>query len=134
MVHLLQSPTPSSTWLSVCEGRLLAVADENASIFLIDARTGKITHQIDCSKCSRAPVCCLGWSLSVTDPYGTKQLVEQLRDRVNLDELLDRGTSQIDAELPTDLPAELASLDVDGILPKLSVLQPSGKEYVDTAV
>ena len=95
---------------------------------LVESHTGKIVHQISCAKSSESRICCLGWGFSVTDPSATKLLIEQLRDRLNLDDFLDHGVSPLASNSPTDLPSELAFLDVEGLLPKLSVLPPSGKE------
>ena len=119
--------------LNIVEGRLLAVSDEAAVISLIDSHTGKIVHQLECSKLSETAVCCLGWGFNVTNSSVFEQLDEQLKDRVPLDDLLAQDVSNVVPEISADLPSELAFLDVDGVLPRLSVLPPSGKEYVGTA-
>ena len=106
------------------------MADEGRVVSLVDSHTGKVVHQIECTQFSDTQICCLGWGLNAIDPAATKQLVDQLRDRFNLDDSLSQGVSPLASDLPTGLPTELAFLDIEGVLPKLSILPPTGKEYV----
>lgn len=48
----------------------------------------------------------------------------------NLDELFNRGPQVQPSNIPLDLPTELAFLDIESILPKLSALPAGGKECV----
>ena len=104
------------------------MADEASVISLIDSHSGKIVHQIQCSKCSDSQICCLGWGFNAIDLAQTAQPNETFQGWHRLDDLLRSSASPLAADLPSDLPTELAFLDLDGVLPKLSVLPPSGRD------
>ena len=108
---------------------MLAVAFSNHSLSLTNAQTGKVVHQINCSTYSVSQVCCLGWGINFTD---VKAIEQQIRvGRLTLDDMLSRSQPINLTENVPDLPMELAFLDVEGALPKLSTLPVSGKEYVN---
>lgn len=111
-------------------GQSLAVAFSNHIMILANVSTGKVMHQLDCSIQSRFPFSCLGWGVNFTDIAAVRKRVEMSSEAVGLDDLLrNRSDGKILHETP-DLPADLAFLDVDSCLPKLSTLVSSGGESV----
>ena len=86
----------------------------------MNSQTGKIVHSIDCSSYSKANICCLGWGLNFTS----------IKKDIGLNDVLSCDNQTQGSDIPLDLPTDLAFLDVEDILPKLSVLPSSGKEWV----
>lgn len=109
-------------------GRILAAAFSDHVVHLIDAHSGKAAHQLDCSTHSLAQVCCLGWGLNFTDAESVQRRLQGLGDDVTLDDILSQTVQAYAPNLISDLPRDLASLDVEGALPKLSVLSSGAKE------
>ena len=104
------------------------MAFSNHLLSLTNAQTGKVVHQIDCSTYSASQVCCLGWGTNFTDVQAIR---EQIRiSNLTLDDMLSQGQQTYFADTLSDLPMELAFLDIEGALPKLGTLPASGKEYV----
>lgn len=75
-----------------------------------------------------AQVCCLGWGLNFTDARSVKHRLQGLGNDVTLDDILSQTVQAYASDTVSDLPRDLASLDVEGALPKLGVLSSSGKE------
>lgn len=113
-------------WLSPSSGQLLAIAFSTVSVSLISAQTGKAVHRIHSSAFPKAIICCLGWGVNVT--YRNEP--RTVGTTANLDELFNRGPQAQPSNIPLDLPTELAFLDIEGILPRLSALPAGGKECV----
>jgi len=109
---------------------MLAVAFSDSSVTLISARTGKAVHQIQYQDQSSTKICCLGWGANLTDVKGTRVRLDNLPDKISLDDIFNRGSQGQDAQTQLDLPIELAFLDIEAVLPKLSVLPARDKEYV----
>ena len=95
---------------------------------LISAQTGKAIHYIQCPKQCTAKICCIGWGLNFTDVKSARARLDVLAANINSDDILNRESQVSDAEAPLDLPTDLAFLDVEGILPKLSVLPARDRE------
>ena len=72
--------------------------------------------------------CCLGWGVNFTDAHNTRKQLEELNGESTLDDVLQKGLQSIMPDSVLDLPSELAFLDIEGILPKLSVLPVGGRE------
>lgn len=108
---------------------MLAVAFSDSSVALISAQTGKAVHQIQYQDQSSTKICCLGWGANLTDAEGTRIRLDNLPDKVSFDDIFNRGTEGQDAQTQIDLPTELAFLDIEAVLPKLSVLPARDKEY-----
>lgn len=85
-------------------------------------------HQIDCSSHSDSQICCLGWGVNFSDILAVRTQVEKLGSEVLLDDLLNQRINGDESKILADLPRDLAFLDVEGTLPKLSSLSPGGKE------
>lgn len=58
----------------------------------------------------------------------TRARVGELGKEVTLDDVVSRGLKSLDPAAPLDLPADLAFLDIESVLPKLSTLPAAGKE------
>ena len=76
-----------------------------------------------------AQVCCLGWGLNFTDAESVKRRLQDVKDDVTLDDILSQSVRAYTTDAVSDLPRYLAYLDIEGALPKLSVLSSGGKEY-----
>lgn len=113
-------------WLRPSPGQLLAIAFSTSTVSLISAQTGKPVHRIRSPAFPKASICCLGWGLNFTYKNGPANLGTV----VDLDEVLSRGPQAQPSNIPPDLPTELAFLDVEGILPRLSTLPAGGKGCV----
>jgi hypothetical protein len=102
-------------------GQILAVAFSNNLIHLTNSHTGKLFHQIDCSSRSASQICSIGWGVNIVDLQG--------RDaEKTLYDLLSRRTRLEPSDNPPNLPKDLAFLDIEEVLPKLSSLSSGGKE------
>lgn len=89
-----------------------------------------MTHQIDCSPHSTMQVCMLGWGVSFADVIAARKWADKSQSGITLDDFLSQGIQQNEPNFLPDLPKDLAFLDVEGVLPKLSSLSlsSSGKE------
>ena len=85
-------------------------------------------HQIDCSAHSGAQICCLGWGVNFADILAVRTQAERVDGEVNLDDLLSQTANVKESQILADLPRNLAFLDVEGTLPRLSSLSSGGKE------
>ena len=109
-------------------GQSLAAAYDNNSLSLTNAHTGKTVHQIDCSAYSQSPICCLGWGINFTDGNKVSLELDKLKDAVTLDDLIGQNPRSTSVDNMPDLPLDLALLDVEACLPKLSPLSSGGIE------
>ena len=105
--------------IDVGSGNSLAVAYSNKTLCLINVHTGKTVHSVDCAGYSESQVCCLGWGVNFTN----KDMVH-----LNLEDVVNQDPESRALDLPPDLPKDLAYLDIEGVLPKLSPLSSSGIE------
>lgn len=85
-------------------------------------------HQIDCSAHSGSQICCLGWGVNFADIIGARTQAEKVGGEVNLDDLLSQTANGNGSQISPDLPRDLAFLDVERTLPRLSSLSSGGKE------
>ena len=106
---------------------MIAVAFGNNHLLLTSAHTGKVVHQFDCTTHSQSPICCLGWGVSFTGDYKIKCEKDKLGPDTSLDDLLSQGTKAA-SDAQRDLPRDLAFLDVEALLPRLSSLALEGVE------
>ena len=109
-------------------GRILAVAQSTGIILLINSHTGKVIHQVECDSHSQSQICCLGWGLNFMEASSIRARLNQLNEEFTLDEVLSRGFKNLGLDAPLDLPADLASIDIETMLPRLSVLPSAGKD------
>lgn len=101
-------------------GHLLAVAWSNGTVKLLGAESNKIVHQI-CVSVEEAEVTCLAWASNLSV---SKSLGNALSKAGDLWDGVAAEWKDADAQ-PLDLPRDLASIDIESSIPKLSVL-PSG--------
>lgn len=111
-------------------GQSLATAYDNGFLILTNAHTGKTVHQIDCSAYSKSQICCLGWGINFTDGNKVGWELDKFKDEVTLDDMISQNPRVKSMDSVPDLPLDLALLDVEASLPKLSPLSPGGIEYV----
>lgn len=109
-------------------GQSLAVAFSNHTLSLISAHTGKVMHQIDCSAHSTSQICCLGWGINFTDSHALRAQIKKSGVEKSLDDIWSEGAQSSFLDSLSDLPLDLAFLDIEGSLPKLSTLAIGGTE------
>ena len=109
-------------------GQSLAAAYDNISLTLTNAHTGKIVHQIDCSAYSKSQICCLGWGISFMDGNKVGLDLDKLKDKLTLDDMISQNSQMKSMDTVPDLPLDLALLDIESSLPKLSPLSSGGIE------
>ncbi|KAK3168298.1 hypothetical protein OEA41_004745 [Lepraria neglecta] len=107
-------------------GQSLAAAYSNHFLTLTNAQTCKVVHQIDCSAYSKSPICCLGWGANFTDSNKVSQQINKLKGELSLDDVISHNPQTKAIDSVPDLPLDLAFLDVEASLPKLSVLSSGG--------
>ena len=107
---------------------MLATAYDNHLLTLTNARTGKVVHQVDCSAYSKSPICCLGWGVNFADSIKVSQQINKLKGELSLDDVISQHPQAKAVDSVPDLPLDLAFLDVEASLPKLSVLSSGGIE------
>jgi anaphase-promoting complex subunit 4 len=122
-------------------GRLLAVADAENKLRIISSYTGKTVHHYSClpheeqqDDSSRQEgdlrVSCIGWGVNFTDSKAAQTHLREANGHITVNDLLAPDTDPVKAalQLKADLPRELALLDVESSLPRLSTLPGSGSE------
>ncbi|KAJ5091262.1 Anaphase-promoting complex subunit 4 [Penicillium alfredii] len=122
-------------------GRLLAVACGDGSVRIISSYSGKTVHhypayQLQCEEASSPAerpmpkATCLGWGVNFTDSKAAQKHLRDAAGQLSVDDLLTPGIqpSKVAAFLKADLPRELALLDIESSLPKLSTLPATGGE------
>ena len=114
-------------------GQFLATANDDSYLFLTNIHTGKVVHNIDCSQYSRSRVSCLGWGINFTESTKVNEQLNKLTDSLTLDDIISRNPQIKSTDNVSDLPMDLAFLDLESLLPKLSPLAPGGIEYVHTS-
>ena len=87
-----------------------------------------MVHQIDCSAYSKSQICCLGWGINFTDGNKTGLELDKAKQEVMLDDVLSQSSRMKSMDTVPDLPLDLALLDVEASLPKLSPLPSGGIE------
>ena len=80
-----------------------------------------------------ASICCVGWGVTFTDGKSYLKELKDANGRLPVDEILSPDTQSSKLTyLKADLPRELALLDIESSLPKLSTLPATGDEYVQS--
>ncbi|KAI9827716.1 MAG: hypothetical protein M1832_004205 [Thelocarpon impressellum] len=108
------------------DGQLLAVAWSDNAVRLINADSSKVVHQIDTAAEDSSTLTCLGWAVNFTNSREVRARIDA--SEVTLDDILGRVAQEQALGTVPDLPRELALLDIESALPKLSVLPSAGKE------
>ena len=110
------------------QGQSLAAAYDNNFLSLTNAHTGKMVHQIDCSAYSKSKICCLGWGINFTNGNKVSLELDRFEDGLTLDDVISQNPRVKSMATVPDLPLDLALLDVEASLPKLSPLSSGGIE------
>jgi anaphase-promoting complex subunit 4 len=73
---------------------------------------------------------CVGWGVNFTDSNAAQRHLDESAGQISVDDLLAPGVypSKASAMFKADLPRELALLDIESSLPKLSTLPATGGE------
>src|SRR5690554_2140468 len=100
-------------------GRLLAIAWSDGTVRLLGAESNKTVHQIVVSEEEDVGVTCIAWSSYSSGSISLEDIISKAEGLCK-----DSGAKEKDVE-PLDLPRDLASIDIESSLPKLSIL-PSG--------
>ncbi|KAJ5948177.1 Anaphase-promoting complex subunit 4 [Penicillium verhagenii] len=123
-------------------GRFLAVACGDGTLRIMSAYSGKVVHhyavyknaQEEYSNPDAKPVSpkvtCLGWGVNFTDSKAAQKHLLESAGQIGVEDLLAPGVhpSKAAALLKADLPRELALLDIENSLPKLSTLPATGTD------
>ena len=120
----------SLTLLIFDEGRLLAIAGSDNHIRLLGAHNGKIAHDLPCGPPQGredASISCVAWGPHVTESKDTIESWLRLPDD---SKSVGCAPGKAFPTISADLPRDLALLDIERSLPKLSVLPSTGDEYV----
>lgn len=83
---------------------------------------------MDCSPYSKSQICCLGWGINFTESSKVSDQIRKLKGEVTLDDIIARNPAANAMDEVLDLPLDLASLDIEALLPKLSPLSSGGIE------
>ncbi|KAL4934471.1 putative anaphase-promoting complex component Cut20/Apc4 [Aspergillus undulatus] len=108
-------------------GHLLAVACADSSIRIISAYSGKTAYHYSAGP-EGTKVTCLGWGVNFTDSNVAQRQITEAAGQLSVEDLLslDATPSKAAALLKADLPRDLALLDVESSLPRLSTLPSTG--------
>ncbi|KAI9802111.1 MAG: hypothetical protein M1833_002032 [Piccolia ochrophora] len=111
-------------------GQLLAVAWSDNITRLISADSGKIVHEIRAPSTDspKIEVTLLGWAINFTNRQTVEKRLQSSDDNNDLDDILTDALTAYSSTVTLDLPRDLALLDIEDALPKLSVLLSSGKD------
>lgn len=103
-------------------GQLLAIAWSDGTVRLLGAESNKTVHQISVSDEEDVEITCLAWVPNSTTTKALESILAQAGPLWN--DVLSDGKKEKSAQ-PLDLPRDLASIDIESSMPKLSTL-PSG--------
>ncbi|KAJ5551842.1 Anaphase-promoting complex subunit 4 [Penicillium sp. DV-2018c] len=119
-------------------GRLLAVACGDGSLRIINSHSGKTVHHYqsyqqqesgtNSSERAMPKATCVGWDVNFTDSKAAQRQLHESAGQVSMEDMLNPGVypSKATALFKADLPRELALLDIECSLPKLSTLPATG--------
>ncbi|KAL5338495.1 anaphase-promoting complex, cyclosome, subunit 4-domain-containing protein [Aspergillus crustosus] len=115
-------------------GHLLAVVCADATVRIISAYSGKTVHHypgyVEQDKSRLLKATCVGWGVNFTDSKVAQTQLKEAGGQLSVEDLLslDVQPSKAAALLKADLPRELALLDVESSLPRLSTLPSTGSD------
>lgn len=107
-------------------GQLIAIAWSDGTVRLIGAESNKTVHQITVSEEEDTEVTCLAWTLYSA---ASKSLGDILAEASPLWKSATGGGTKGKSAQLLDLPRDLAAIDIESSLPKLSVLPSGGTTY-----
>lgn len=106
-------------------GQLIAVAWSDGTVRLIGAESNKTVHQVTVSE-EDTEVTCLAWT---SYSAASKSLGDILAEASPLWKSATGGGAKGKSAQLLDLPRDLAAIDIESSLPKLSVLPSGGTTY-----
>ncbi|KAJ5351703.1 Anaphase-promoting complex subunit 4 [Penicillium brevicompactum] len=122
-------------------GRLLAVACGDSTLRIISAYSGKTVNHYpayqrqgeasgEAEAVQTPKPTCVTWNVNFTDSKAAQRHLLDSAGQLSIEDLLAPGIypSKAAATLKVDLPRELALLDIESSLPKLSTLPATGGE------
>jgi anaphase-promoting complex subunit 4 len=112
----------SGSCAKICTGHLLAIAWSDGSVRLVGADSTKIVHQFSTGD-KVTGITCMGWTSNFT--RRKRNEVDSKKGPGSWGDVLDEGSISED-KAPLDLPRDLALIDIETSLPKLSVLAGGG--------
>lgn len=114
------------------------MADAENKIRVISSYTGTTVHLYPCRPPEEesilprqnVKITCLGWGVNFTDSKAVQRHLQDEEGQISAEDFLAPDTNPVKAAvlLKADLPRELALLDIESSLPKLSTLPGSGSE------
>ncbi|KAL4976957.1 anaphase-promoting complex, cyclosome, subunit 4-domain-containing protein [Aspergillus desertorum] len=113
------------------DGHFLAVACADSAVRIISAYSGKTAHHYQARGGEQSiKVTCLGWGVNFTDIEAAERQLYEAAGQLSVEDLLslDMQPSKAAALLKADLPKELALLDIESSLPRLSILPSTGSD------
>lgn len=118
-------------------GHSLVVGCSDNDVRVLSAHSGKTVHYLECHSTSSPPVnsnakiSCIGWGVNFTDIKAAREYLQDAEGKLSVEDILTPGAHLPNAaQLKADLPRELALLDIESSLPKLSTLPTTGNESV----
>ena len=96
---------------------------------LISTQTGKTVHSLANHVGPDPQIASIHWGTTLTDSRATRSRINRSGSDLTLDDILSQAAQNYNPNTFTDLPKNLALLDIDRSLPKLSVLTAGSKEY-----
>lgn len=104
-------------------GKLLAIASGDGSIRLVATESTKVVHQFSTGN-GESGVTCMGWASNLTKRESAASHSSQ--DPQSWERLLGSDAANTETKQALNLPQDLAQIDIEGSLPKLSVIASSG--------
>ncbi|KHO00818.1 WD40 repeat-like-containing domain protein [Metarhizium album ARSEF 1941] len=131
--HQVGAPAPGTqppqvvtvTWKP--DGQFLAVGWSDGVVRLVGLETNKAAHHIPVCEGTDANISCIGWASCSVASTSPRDLP------IRSSHGLSRDRTASDGDLPPNLPQELAFLEVDTALPKISPLPTSSAGADDDA-
>lgn len=109
---------------NVFAGQLLAMGWSDGVVRLVGAESNKTVHQISTTEEKTAEITCLGWASNSTVQRAARF------STVNVDDswknLIGNIACSLEDTLPVDLPRDLALIDIESSMAKLSILPTGG--------
>lgn len=118
-------------------GHSLVVGCTDNDTRILNAYSGKTVHYLTGHSASSLPanrnanISCIGWGVNFTDSKAAREYLETAEGKLSVEDILTTDAQLPNAaQLKADLPRELALLDIETSLPKLSTLPTTGNESV----
>lgn len=104
-------------------GQLVAIAWNDGTVQLVAAESSKTVHQF-CTGDQVSGITCMGWVSNLTSK--SSSAVETSKGFESWENFFNHGSLHDEEKTLLDLPRDLALIDIEPSLPKLSVLAAGG--------